>query len=218
MTAIEAEEIEAPDVEARPDPTHVRIADADRPEPAPVMVAAKERCKEGLVPDDDGVCSKCIDDAQCRGACTLDTGRCTAEGWCSDARDCVKGETCDGGMCVHVDREEGPCGIGAIYFAWDSDTVSPGSKARLAAAADCLAGLTDFYVEGHDDEFAVEEFSIMLSERRARAVRDLLVAHRVPETKMQVIAKGSLEAQGTNARTRSRDRKVVLVAPDPIVP
>jgi peptidoglycan-associated lipoprotein len=218
-SALEPVEVVAPP--AQPAPTVVRIADADRPPPPPPGAPAREaaRCDEGFVVDTFGVCNVCRSDDECRGGCTLETGRCSAEGWCDDATDCTAGERCDGGLCVHVDAGEGPCGIGTIYFAWDSDAVSPGTKARLSAAADCIANLPGtIFIEGHTDVLGSEEFQILLTDRRGQAVRDLLVSHRVPASKLQVIAKGSLESTGTDAFTRSKDRKVVLIANVPTVP
>ena len=218
-SALEPGEVVVPPPKS--EPLAVRIADADRPDPPPPSAPAHDvaRCQEGFVVDDFGVCNQCRTDDQCRGGCTLETGRCSAAGWCDDASDCVAGERCDGGLCVHVDPGEGPCGIGAVYFAWDSDAVSPGSKARLSAAAECIASLPGtIFLEGHTDAIGHEEFQILLSERRGTAVKDLLVSHRVPASKLQVIAKGSLESTGTDAFMRSKDRKVVLIADVPTVP
>jgi hypothetical protein len=171
------------------------------------------------VRDEGGACEICTSDQQCRGGCTLETGRCFAAGWCTDASDCIDGARCDGGFCVPKARDDGPCGIGAIHFAWDSDTVPPGAKAELAAAADCLASLPGaIYVEAHADQLAPEEFAILLTERRGYAVKDLLVSHRVPLDKLQVIAKGSLEATGTDALGRANDNKALIIADVPVVP
>lgn len=172
----------------------------------------KPACGGGFVRDATGDCRACTGDADCGGPCTLETGRCTAAGQCTADADCTGGQACDGGFCVRFGDRSGACGVGEVHFGWDSAEIPPSGRARLLAGADCIVKLgRTILIEAHADNLGSEEFNIGLSERRGNAVRDLLIDAGVPADRLQVLAKGGLEAAGSDESGRAQDRRVLLI-------
>ena len=178
----------------------------------------KTDCFGGLVCT-AGACSACSDDIECSpGTCELATGRCSASGQCQTDDECPMDEICDGGMCVFSGdmggdgSGDGPCGVDAIFFAFDSDKLTPQAEESLTTAAECIINENrGIYLEAHADSLGTEEYNILLTERRGQSVKGKLSEKGVPGELMQVIAKGSLEATGANESERSKDRRVELI-------
>ncbi len=178
----------------------------------------KTDCFGGLVCT-AGACSACNDDIECSpSTCELATGRCAAAGQCQTDDQCPMDEICDGGMCVFSGdfggdgAGQGPCGIDAVFFAFDSDQLTPQAEENLTTAAECI--INDgrgIYLEAHADAMGTEEYNILLTERRGQSVKGALTQKGVSAELMQVIAKGSLEAAGQNESERSKDRRVELI-------
>ena len=179
------------------------------------ICAQRTDCEGGLACT-AGTCQPCEEDFACAPyTCNLDTQRCDPMGSCQADTDCSSEEICDGGMCVHSGGfgEGGACGLDAVYFAFDSATMTPSVAAQLEAAAVCLAESdAGVWLEAHADDVGTEEYNIMLTERRGHGVRDFLIEHGVPADNLDVIAKGNLEATGTTEAERSRDRRVDFIA------
>ncbi len=135
-------------------------------------------------------------------------------GSCQVDNDCTTDEICDGGMCVYAgpSNSAGVCGLDAVYFAFDSAAPTPKVAQQLEEAAACLtesgAGV---YLEAHADNVGTEEYNIMLTERRGTGVRDALIERGVPGSQLEVIAKGNLEATGTQESDRAKDRRVDFI-------
>lgn len=184
------------------------------------VVDAAERgsdrpCDGGLVLA-EGRCIPCTRDSQCPTRCEVLTGRCDPEGWCDLDEHCAGFEHCDDGLCIPDPPQAASwCGLLDLTFAWDSSAITTGTRRRIEAAAPCIerSGHAPVFVEGHADDLGSEEYNILLSERRGMAVRDALIAAGVARERLQVIAKGSLEATGIDPEGRARDRRVVVVAP-----
>ena len=126
-------------------------------------------------------------------------------------------EICDGGMCIFAGGGTvggGPCELDAVYFAFDSDSLTPKSQEELTSAATCIAEQgQEVILEAHADAVGTEEYNIMLTERRGSSVRGFLVDKGVAAELLRVLAKGSLEASGSNESERSKDRRVQLIWP-----
>jgi peptidoglycan-associated lipoprotein len=167
----------------------------------------------------EGACSQCTDDVQCSpSTCNFDTGRCAAAGQCQTDDQCPMDEICDGGMCIFSGTTpgggSGPCGLDAVYFAFDSDQLTPKSEEELKGLATCIAeNGKQVYLEAHADNVGTEEYNILLTEKRGASVKGFLEANGAPAELLQVIAKGNLEASGSTESERSKDRRVQFVWP-----
>ncbi len=166
-----------------------------------------------------GVCTSCSEDLDCSpNTCNLDTGRCSPEGQCQTDDECAMDEICDGGMCIFSGNlgEEGggPCGLDAIYFAFDSDKLTPKAEEAMNSAAECMKSENRLiYLEAHADNVGTEEYNILLTEKRGTTVKGYLGNLGVSGDNMQVIAKGSLEASGMDEPSRAKDRRVQFIWP-----
>jgi len=184
--------------------------------------AARSDCLGGLACI-AGVCGLCTGDGDCGGVpCNLDSGRCSPTNSCATDEQCAMDEICDGGMCIFSgdlgDDDGGPCGLSAVYFAFDSEVLTPTTKEDLDGIASCMAEASGgqgklVYLEAHADNRGTEEYNILLTERRGTSVKSYLAEKGVTADAMQVIAKGSLEAIGADESTRSKERRVQFIWP-----
>ncbi len=174
-------------------------------------------CVGGLVCT-AGACASCTDDIQCSpSTCTIESGRCSAAGQCTTDDECPMDQICDGGMCIFSGGGTtggGPCNLDAVYFGFDSDTLTPKSQEELANAATCIAEQgVEVILEAHADAVGTEEYNIMLTERRGGSVLAFLVEQGVPAELLRVLAKGSLESTGGTEAERAKERRVQLIWP-----
>lgn len=180
--------------------------------------SGKQDCIGGLACK-DGKCGLCTSDTDCGGvACTIETGRCSPVNSCATDEQCSMDEICDGGMCIFSgdlgDEDGGPCGLAAVYFAFDSDALTPKTQEDLKGIATCIAQQGKLvYLEAHADNRGTEEYNILLTERRGAEVKAFLAEQGVPNDAMQVIPKGSLEAVASDEGTRSKERRVQFIWP-----
>ena len=176
---------------------------------------SSEDCTGGWVCR-DGVCGACEAAEDCAGgACNLDSGRC--ESACTSDDDCPMDEICDGGQCIFSgDYADGSgevlCDLPAVYFAFDSEKISPATEEALTKAATCIAeqGRT-LILEGHADNVGTADYNLSLGERRASKVKTYLVDLGVPGESVTASSKGDLEAMGQTEADRSKDRRVELI-------
>ncbi len=160
-----------------------------------------------------GSCAACNDDMDCApSTCNLETGRCAAEGGCEVDEHCAQDEICDGGMCVFSGAPVGEgavCGLDAVYFGFDSDTISPKATEELTALATCLVSEGGkVMLEAHADSVGTEEYNILLTQKRGQAVMNFLVEKGVAAENLRVVGKGSLEATATTESEMAKERKV----------
>lgn len=102
-----------------------------------------------------------------------------------------------------------------VYFDFDSSTVREDALPIIKAHADYLAinagvGVT---LEGHADERGTREYNIALGERRADAVRRLLIANGVASNQIRTISYGEERPAmlGHNESAWSANRRVELM-------
>ncbi len=83
-------------------------------------------------------------------------------------------------------------GLQTVYFDFDSSSLGSGAQATLKANAEFLKAnaSVDVQVEGHADERGGIQYNLALGERRAKAVRDYLVALGVAQKRVAVISYG----------------------------
>ncbi|WFB34587.1 OmpA family protein [Kiritimatiellota bacterium B12222] len=79
-----------------------------------------------------------------------------------------------------------------VYFAFDSYTVAPSEVTKINAVADTLISnsMMAVVVQGHTDDRGSREYNIALGERRALAVRELLISMGVSSTSVQTLSMG----------------------------
>jgi peptidoglycan-associated lipoprotein len=83
-----------------------------------------------------------------------------------------------------------------IYFAYDSSAISSDSRETLKANAEFLKANTTVtvQVEGHCDERGSVQYNLALGERRAKSVREFLVASGIAKNRVTVISFGKERA------------------------
>jgi OOP family OmpA-OmpF porin len=111
----------------------------------------------------------------------------------------------------------------SVLFAFDQDTLLPGATKHLEAAVSALRTAkadkkeVHVIVEGHTDSIGTAEYNQKLSERRADAVRNYLVAHGQDASFVTVRAKGLTEPFTSNETVegRSNNRRVEIYISKP---
>ncbi len=102
-----------------------------------------------------------------------------------------------------------------IFFDPGKTSLKPGAKSTLRKIAEQLKNGDEvrINVEGHTDSTGTEEKNLALSERRAEAVRDYLVAAGVPGDRIMATGKGQSEPVATNKTQagRQQNRRVELI-------
>ena len=105
-------------------------------------------------------------------------------------------------------------------FPFDFDTITPQAEATLGALGPQLAAEKGaISVEGHTDSKGSDDYNQSLSERRARAVRDWLVAHHHVAAGTTAVGYGESKPIAPNAKPdggddpegRAKNRRVEVV-------
>jgi peptidoglycan-associated lipoprotein len=106
-------------------------------------------------------------------------------------------------------------GLKTVYFGFDSSSLEGDAKDTIKANAEFLKTMAsvDIQVEGHCDERGGRQYNLALGERRAKAVRDQLVALGVPAKRISVISYGSERpsAEGSDESSWSKNRRANFV-------
>ena len=107
-----------------------------------------------------------------------------------------------------------------VYFDFDRANVKASEAAKVQEVANRFKGedaATDLLVEGHCDERGTEEYNRSLGERRALAIRELLVTAGVPADRVHTISFGKdkpIEPLHSEAAySKNRRGEFVLVLP-----
>jgi OOP family OmpA-OmpF porin len=103
-----------------------------------------------------------------------------------------------------------------IYFAFKSAALDPASDRTIASLARMLARHPDWKptIEGHTDSIGSASANQVLSEQRAEAVRNRLVAgQRVDGARLHAAGYGGSRPRESNATIegRARNRRVELI-------
>ena len=105
-------------------------------------------------------------------------------------------------------------------FAFDEATLSPQAEATLAGLQTALAGQKGkLSIEGHTDSKGSDTYNQKLSERRAAAVRDWLVAHKLTPGGATIVGYGASRPVAPNRKPdgsddpegRQKNRRVEVV-------
>lgn len=109
---------------------------------------------------------------------------------------------------------------GSVLFASGKSTLLPSATSRLSQVAEALVagdpGST-FVVEGYTDSSGSDAFNQKLSDDRAQAVREFLVAHGVAPDRIEARGLGESQPVASNATAegRANNRRVEIVIQPP---
>ena len=99
-----------------------------------------------------------------------------------------------------------------LLFAYDSDVIQGNARDNLVNLANSLKKYpkTDLMIVGHTDSMGADAYNQGLSERRARAAKNFLVAQGITADRVQIAGRGETEPIADNASTdgRSQNRRV----------
>jgi peptidoglycan-associated lipoprotein len=99
----------------------------------------------------------------------------------------------------------------AIFFEFDSSSLSEDGRAALTANAEWL--LQDptrkLVIEGHTDEAGTDEYNLALGDRRARVAQDYLVRLGVDPDRVSIVTYGEERPAG---ETDSENRRAMFVS------
>ncbi|MEO1190526.1 MAG: OmpA family protein [Pseudomonadota bacterium] len=103
-----------------------------------------------------------------------------------------------------------------IFFAWDSDVVSPAGMVAVdnAIAAASKMGLSEYAVTGYTDTSGSAAYNLQLSLRRANSVKSALVARGVPDANISVAGRGESDLAvptPDGVREQANRRAVILI-------
>lgn len=145
---------------------------------------------------DGGVCAPAQCDPNGPDTCPQGT-KCTnykcvplQPGTCKNQGDCGKTEECVNGVCTTKVVTPAACNWGPIYFGFNEFTLTPDARDQLSKLPDCFKSETKVTLGGHADERGTEEYNLLLSNKRAAAVKKYLTDLGVPATKMDTVGYG----------------------------
>ncbi len=102
-----------------------------------------------------------------------------------------------------------------IYFAYDSAEVRDESMPLIMAAAESLIAdpTMQMRLEGHADERGTREYNLALGERRAQAIRDLILLQGVSSDQLDIVSYGEERpvVMGSDEEFWQQNRRVELV-------
>lgn len=101
-----------------------------------------------------------------------------------------------------------------VYFAYDQSAIAGPERTKLDAAKAYLDSNPQYrlLIEGRADWRGTTDYNLGLGDRRANAAKQYLVTIGVPDTKVEVLSKGDLEAtENASDDVMSQDRRADLV-------
>jgi outer membrane protein OmpA-like peptidoglycan-associated protein len=105
--------------------------------------------------------------------------------------------------------------IGDVLFDTGAATLKPGALATMERLAQFMRDYPErsIRIEGHTDAVGSDETNQALSERRAEAVRDALVARNAPRDRIDTVGYGESRpiASNDNVAGRQQNRRVDIV-------
>ncbi|MEQ9423101.1 MAG: OmpA family protein [Cyclobacteriaceae bacterium] len=101
-----------------------------------------------------------------------------------------------------------------VYFDFDKSNVGNNYGRQLAELIQYFenGGIQMLQLDGHTDSIGTDEYNMMLSERRANAVKDYLIEKGVSASQLKVVPKGESEpaVPNTSNENRAKNRRVQL--------
>ncbi len=185
----------------------------------------------------NGQCQQCRDDKDCKDGKICKAGRCEEKPGpkaCTTTEDCPPNQSCldgvckpcstdaecgDSGKCVSgrcsgATRAEAPpknpaCSLEPIYFDFNESALSSEAAAAAERDADCIKKMAhSATLTGHADVRGTDEYNLALSDRRAQSVKDRLVRLGLDGSRLRTVARGKLDAGGSEESGWAKDRRV----------
>ena len=93
---------------------------------------------------------------------------------------------------INVGSDSGDMPIKTVYFAFNSSRLNSTGRSVLEGNAKILKAVSslEVQIEGHCDERGGVQYNMALGERRAKTVRDYLVAMGVPRSRVSTVTLG----------------------------
>lgn len=114
-----------------------------------------------------------------------------------------------------LDDPQSPLSQRVFYFEFDSSELSEQALATFKAHGEYLATHLErnVIIEGHTDERGSREYNLALGERRATAVRRVLLLNGAAEEQLQVVSYGeeSPAVSGSSEEAYSENRRAELI-------
>jgi outer membrane protein OmpA-like peptidoglycan-associated protein len=108
-----------------------------------------------------------------------------------------------------------------MLFDFNKASLKPGAREKLAKVAGIVLAYPglNLALEGHTDSIGGDEYNMVLSEKRADAVREYLVAQGVSSNSVTAKGLGKSDPVATNATAegRQRNRRVEMVVSGEII-
>jgi len=102
-----------------------------------------------------------------------------------------------------------------VFFAFDRSDITPEARQILGRQADWLRRYPNVTVtvEGHCDERGTREYNLALGERRAQAVKNVLVASGISGSRVSTISYGKERPAvvGSSEESYAQNRRAVTV-------
>jgi len=173
----------------------------------PGEVCNKGRCEPGK--------KGCASDSDCPADQSCIDGACKP---CASDSECGEGGKCKNGRCQRAtskipDQVEPPpsaCKLEPVFFDFNESVLTTEANAAIERNADCLKKVSgrNVTLTGHTDPRGTEEYNLALSDKRSNSVKERLQRVGVDGGRLKVVAKGELEATGTDESGWARDRRV----------
>ncbi len=101
-----------------------------------------------------------------------------------------------------------------VYFSFNSSEITPEMKFIIDKHLNFLKKHSDIKVilEGHTDERGSNTYNIVLGEKRAQSIKDVILAAGVPDTQVEIISYGESRPKtaGGNETNWAQDRRAVF--------
>ncbi len=106
-------------------------------------------------------------------------------------------------------------GLQTVFFDFDKSTISGGERTKLQGNADWMKKNSGYKmtIEGHCDSRGSNEYNLSLGERRANAVKQMLIDMGVPTSRLTTVSYGEEKplVQGDSDAAMAKNRRANFV-------
>ena len=131
--------------------------------------------------------------------------------WAMGDLDALEGEELD----MALEDPDSPISQRTVHFAFDSSEIRDEDMPILESHGEFLANhpAQRIVIEGHTDERGAREYNLALGERRAEAVKQILVLNGAGEDQLDVVSYGeeSPVASGSDEEAYAQNRRAELL-------